>query len=82
MLSEGSGDVMRGWLEEVPNDGLIRYLDIFNLERIAVVSPKGLAEVLVSKSYEFTKPPQMINGIGRIIGIGLFLAEGDEHKVG
>ena len=82
IFKEGHGDCIRAWTEEVTNDGLIRYFHLFNRERVTVVSPKGLAEVLVSKNYEFTKPPQMIKTIGRILGVGLFLAEGDEHKVG
>ena len=34
----------------------------------------------MSKNYEFIKPAQVRNGIGRILGIGILLAEGDEHK--
>lgn len=45
-----------------------------------IASPKALAEVLVVKNYEFMKPDQLRFGIGRILGIGLLLAEGDEHK--
>ena len=37
-------------------------------------------EVLVSKSYDFVKPFQVRFGLGRILGIGVLLAEGDEHK--
>lgn len=65
----------------MPNDGIIRYLDFFNLERVVVVSPAALAEVLVHKCYDFEKPPQLRKGISRILGMGLFLAEGDVHKV-
>ena len=43
-------------------------------------SAKTLGEVLVSKNYEFVKPTQVSQGIGRILGIGVLLAEGDEHK--
>lgn len=38
------------------------------------------AEVLVTKNYDFTKPPTFTQGLGRILGIGILLAEGDEHK--
>ena len=80
-LKRPHGESIRTWLETVPNDGIIRYLDIFNSERLTVVSPKGLSEVLVQKSYEFVKPAQIRKGLGRIFGVGIFLAEGDEHKV-
>ncbi len=71
---------MRRWLREIPNDGLIRYRHAFNSERVLLTSPKALAEVLVMKNYEFVKPVQFRYSLGRILGIGVLLAEGDEHK--
>lgn len=35
---------------------------------------------MVTKNYDFAKPAQMRTTIGRILGIGILLAEGDEHK--
>jgi len=67
-------------MKEVPNEGIIYYRTIFNTGRILLVSPKALAEVLVTKSYDFIKPPQIQQSIGRILGIGILFAEGDEHK--
>lgn len=76
-----SGIPLRRWINEIPNNGLIRYLHLFNHERLMVTSPKGLAEVLVTKSYDFIKPELLRSGIGAILGIGILFAEGDEHKV-
>lgn len=81
ILATFPGDVLRSWANSVPNDGLIRYLDFLNLERVAVVNPAALADVLVHHCYDFEKPPQLRKGISRILGLGLFLAEGDVHKV-
>jgi cytochrome P450 len=67
-------------INSIPNNGLIRYLGAFNQERVFVTSPKALAEVLVTKNYDFVKPEQIRYSIGRILGIGILLAEGDEHK--
>lgn len=67
-------------VNSIPNNGLIRYLSLFNQERLLLASPQALKEVLVTKNYDFTKPPEFITGVGRLLGIGLFLAEGDEHK--
>lgn len=47
-----------------------------------MTSPQALSEVLVTKSYDFIKPQQLRNGLGRVLGIGILVAEGDEHKVG
>jgi cytochrome P450 len=67
-------------IKEVPNDGLIRYLGIFNYERLLLTTPKALSEVLTSKSYTFVKPYQAVLGLKRVLGVGVLLAEGDEHR--
>lgn len=79
-LQNAPGKQFQTWLKEVPNGGVIRYLDIFNSERILPVSPAALADVLVTRNYDFEKPAPLRKGISRILGLGLFLAEGDEHK--
>ncbi|EXJ53876.1 hypothetical protein A1O7_09212 [Cladophialophora yegresii CBS 114405] len=80
LLAEPSGVPQRRWANEMPNDGLIRYLHLWNRERLVVTNPKGLAEVLTTKSYEFVKPDLLRAGIGRVLGVGVLLAEGDNHK--
>lgn len=72
---------MARWVDEVPNDGLIYYRFVFNTDRILVTSPKAMGEVLVQKSYDFVKPGFLRAGIAQILGVGILLAEGDEHKV-
>lgn len=67
-------------MNTVPNSGLIRYLGLLNQERVLVTSPQALSEVLVTKNYDFVKPGFMRFGLGRILGIGILLAEGDEHR--
>ncbi|KAK4242332.1 hypothetical protein C8A03DRAFT_40300 [Achaetomium macrosporum] len=76
-----TGNPMIEWVNSIPHNGLIRYLGPFNQERLLITSPKTLAEVLVTKNYDFVKPRQIRWSIGRILGIGVLLAEGDEHKV-
>ena len=76
----GQAELYRTWSEQVPNDGIIRYLDMFNAEILLPVSPKVLAELLVQRPYEFIKPPGLVSGLGKILGVGVFLAEGEEHK--
>ncbi|KAK8140441.1 hypothetical protein PG984_000507 [Apiospora sp. TS-2023a] len=75
-----TGIPMRDWINTIPNNGLIRYAGIFNQERLMPTSPKALADVLVTRNYDFEKPSQIRNSIGRILGIGVLLAEGDQHK--
>lgn len=68
-------------VNNIPNDGIIRYLGLFNTERLLITSPKALGEVLTKKNYDFIKPDQIARGLGRLLGIGILLAEGDEHKI-
>lgn len=55
-------------------------MGILNSERLLITSPNALREVLNTRSYEFVKPAQVVSGLSRILGIGVLLAEGDEHK--
>ncbi|KAF6240045.1 hypothetical protein HO173_001655 [Letharia columbiana] len=78
--AEPTGEPHRDWIKNVPNEGLIYYTTILNQGRLLLTSPQALSEVLTTKSYDFIKPQQLRNGLGRVLGIGLLLAEGDEHK--
>lgn len=78
---EPTGSPQQRWINQIPNEGLIRYLNIFNEERLLVTSPKALAEVLVTKNYDFAKPSMLRHGLARLLGVGVLLAEGEEHKV-
>ncbi|KAJ4424852.1 hypothetical protein N0V82_000571 [Gnomoniopsis sp. IMI 355080] len=78
--AEPSGAPMLEWATTIPNEGVIRYLALLNSERLLLTSPKALAEVLVTKNYDFQKPAMMRYGLGRLLGIGVLLAEGEEHK--
>jgi cytochrome P450 len=65
----------------IPHNGIIRYLGLWNTERLVIVSPKALGEVLTTKSYDFVKPELFRAAIGRVLGMGLVMAEGNEHKI-
>ncbi|KAI1650579.1 cytochrome P450 [Daldinia loculata] len=75
-----TGIPMREWATNIPNDGLILYRFIFNTERLLVTGPKALADLLVARSYDFQKPSNVRFGLSRLLGVGILLAEGDEHK--
>ncbi|KAK1991467.1 cytochrome P450 [Colletotrichum falcatum] len=81
IIREPTGVPMIDWINNIPHEGIIRYRGLFNQERLLITSPKALAEVLVTHNYDFRKPTAVRSSIGRILGIGVLLAEGDEHKV-
>lgn len=81
IFRDPSGEPQRDWIDNVPNDGVLYYRWLFNESRILITNPKALGEVLVQRNYEFVKPARIRKGLGRLLGVGILLAEGDEHKV-
>lgn len=79
IVAKRTGDPQKGWIKTVPNEGLIYYKGLLNRERILPTTPKVLAEVLNSQSYIFVKP-QFFRFSLRLLGNGILMAEGDEHK--
>lgn len=69
------------WIRTIPNEGLIRYYMVGNLERVFLTSPKALSDVLVHKAYDFAKPELVQLQLRRLTGNGVLLAEGHDHKV-
>ncbi|KAF4501745.1 cytochrome P450 monooxygenase [Fusarium agapanthi] len=59
---------------------LARYRSFLGVERILIISPKALAEVLTTKSYNFRKPDLLVSELKQATGMGVLLAEGSEHK--
>ena len=53
----------------------------FNREQILVTGGKALADILVHNSYDFVKPAKLRLGLGRLLGVGLIVADGKAHKV-
>ncbi|KAF5631726.1 pisatin demethylase cytochrome P450 monooxygenase [Fusarium sp. NRRL 52700] len=54
---------------------------LFNQERLVITSPEGLKEVLGQNSYDYVKPHLLRAMVGKILGYGLLLSEGDVHKM-
>jgi cytochrome P450 len=68
-------------MNTIPHEGIIRFRGFFNQENLIVCSPAAAAEVIVTHNDRFEKPA-IIRGIaGRILGNGVLLAEGEDHKM-
>lgn len=80
IIRQPTGEPLKEWASTIPNDGLIHYRGLFNNPRVMCTNPKSLAEVLTQKPYDFVKPALVRAELGRILGEGVLLAEGDEHK--
>ncbi|KAI1155446.1 cytochrome P450 [Nemania diffusa] len=59
--------------------------DMINLsafdQQILVTTPRVLADLLVHKAYDFTKPQRVTSILQMILGDGLVMVEGDQHKL-
>lgn len=71
---------MLNWVQNIPNDGLLRFRGFFNEDRLIPTSPETLKSVLADNSYDFEKPPAIRKFLVKILGAGLILVEGDVHK--
>ncbi|GFF34800.1 hypothetical protein IFM58399_03997 [Aspergillus lentulus] len=72
--------LMKEWAKTIPNDGILRYYIVGNMERLTITSPAVLSEILVSKAYDFAKPLVIQQTLRRVLGNGILIAEGEEHK--
>ncbi|KAF7171586.1 hypothetical protein CNMCM5623_003955 [Aspergillus felis] len=72
--------LMKEWAKTIPNDGILRYYIVGNMERLTITSPAVLSEILVSKAYDFAKPLVIQQTLRRVPGNGILIAEGEEHK--
>ncbi|KAJ5129531.1 uncharacterized protein N7515_005570 [Penicillium bovifimosum] len=80
-LLEAPYEQLEEHVKSIPNEDLLRYYIVGNLERLLPISPKALGELLVTKVYDFEKPVLIRQSLRRIVGDGILLAEGDEHKI-
>ncbi|KAK5696603.1 hypothetical protein LTR97_007906 [Elasticomyces elasticus] len=75
------GNVEVKWMKEVPNDGLIVFHGYFHMYyNLAVTTPETIMEVLNTHAADWIKPPEGAGFLERLIGRGLVVAEGSEHR--
>jgi cytochrome P450 len=67
-------------INEIPNDGIIRLQGLMNSDWLFLTDPASLSEVLVHKAYDYEKPSFIRQLLRIVLGDGLIVVEGDEHK--
>ncbi|KAF4636874.1 hypothetical protein G7Y89_g1199 [Cudoniella acicularis] len=75
-----AGQAFLKWMTTIPNDGLLQIPGFFNSRAILPTNPETLAEILVHKNYDWEKPSELISFLRLVLGDGLILTEGEEHK--
>lgn len=79
-FTDPRGEDYGRFIREIPNDGLIRLKGVFNTDQVLLTNAKGLAEVLVTRPYDFPKPERNRDILRLTIGDGLVTVEGAQHK--
>ncbi|KAH8429367.1 cytochrome P450 [Aspergillus melleus] len=74
------GEEYLRFVEEVPNEGIILFRDLFNSDHLLPTSTAALQDVLSKKSYMFEKPSEVREFTSRILGGGILTVEGEIHK--
>lgn len=78
ILNEEAGIPHRQWIEQY--GGIVCYRGLFNSQRILVADPKAIQHVFNTNSYKYPKPSNLVRLLGKVIGHGVLLAEGDVHR--
>lgn len=73
-----SVDFLR-WIEEIPNEGLIRFHGVLNGERLLITTTEGTKVVHDGDTKNFHRPPAAKAILTRLTGGAIFAAEGREH---
>ncbi|EIN06514.1 cytochrome P450 [Punctularia strigosozonata HHB-11173 SS5] len=77
ILSGDSGLVQDEWIKQY--GPTFKVNGLFNSNRLYTIDPRALSHIL-SHSVEFQKPALGRYNLGRIVGEGLLIAEGDAHR--
>lgn len=73
------GNTPLEWIKANPNVDVLHSRSAFE-SRLFPVSPAALRDVLSTNAYDYVKPWGFRAFLARLIGFGLILAEGTEHK--
>ncbi|KAI0419671.1 cytochrome P450 [Xylaria grammica] len=73
-----SGDLFLDLIKKYPDQEILN-LSAFDYQ-VLVTKPRMLADLLVHKPYDFAKPPKISGLLRHVLGDGLIMVEGDQHK--
>ncbi|CAH0052247.1 unnamed protein product [Clonostachys solani] len=73
-----SGDLFLDLAKQYPDQDMIT-LNVLR-DQICIMNPRLLADLLVHNCYDFAKPKRISSFLRHILGDGLIIVEGDQHK--
>ncbi|KAH8692250.1 putative cytochrome P450 monooxygenase [Talaromyces proteolyticus] len=81
LMDSPRGQLPLKWMRTIPNNGLIRFRDIFRHSHLIATNHQALLDIMSTNTYDFEKPWKAREFLARIIGFGLILSEGNAHRV-
>ncbi|KAI8382929.1 cytochrome P450 [Blakeslea trispora] len=78
IIREPSGVPHKRWAEQF--GPIYKYHGEWNRPRVAVAGDEALKQLLVAQEYDFVKTPETSKFLRRILGNGLLVSEGAEHR--
>ncbi|KAI0118236.1 cytochrome P450 [Nemania sp. FL0031] len=79
VIDKPPGALFQDLIKKYPDHDLLN-LSAFD-HQILITKPRMLADLLVTKAYDFIKPPRAASVLQLLLGDGLVMVEGDQHKV-
>ncbi|KAM0548806.1 hypothetical protein ACHAPJ_009662 [Fusarium lateritium] len=73
-----AGDLFLELAQQYPGQDLIMLNSL--RDQICIMNPQLLADLLVHNCYDFAKPKRISSFLRHILGDGLIIVEGDQHK--
>ncbi|KAF6843572.1 cytochrome P450 78A3 [Colletotrichum musicola] len=78
IISHEVGEPQRKWHEK--HGPIIRYFFPFGAERLSIAEDEALGQMTIKNPYNYPKPVRAKLWMVRILGEGVLLAEGQEHR--
>ena len=80
-MSFKPGENFLKWASESVNtEGVLLLRSPFGFDALLATGPKALQEILVANTYDWEKPSRVRNFLRHVLGDGLVIVEGDQHK--
>jgi cytochrome P450 len=73
-----SGDLFLDLAKEYPGNDIIMLNSFRN--QVCIMNPQLLADLLVHNCYDFAKPTRISSFLRHVLGDGLIIVEGEQHK--
>ncbi|MBW0511379.1 hypothetical protein O181_051094 [Austropuccinia psidii MF-1] len=78
VIRHESGFMIQKWFAEY--GPVMVFHGLFGAVSLTTTDPKALNHILVHRSYDYPKPFEVQGELGRLLGRGILLAEGEHHK--